>query len=177
MKKLLLSIVVIILSSSSVIFSKSYDLSKISRVKPVKTYSVETTVDQMDTVTFGSYPQSDSSGVVKEPIEWLVLDRYNNKFLLLSKYILDCKYYENSYSVTTWETCTLRSFLNNDFYNQAFSVSEQNQIQTTHNVNKDAVTYPYNISSGTYGGNDTYDKVFCLSFDEAKNILRLMVMV
>ncbi len=44
-------------------------LQKIKNVKCISEYSDETEVDEMETIEFGSYPQSDASGKSKEPIE------------------------------------------------------------------------------------------------------------
>lgn len=137
---------------------KVYEFSDIRKVKPVTKYWKNSVVDNFDTVIFGSYPQSDASGNAKEPIEWIVLERDENKALLLSKYILDCKCYENSVYKKTWGTCTLRVWLNNQFYGNAFSSDEQNKIVTTNVINNDEY--------GTNGGDNTNDKIFCLSIDE-----------
>ena len=136
--------------------------TRFNNAKLVTNYSPDTVIDQMDTVSFGSYPQSDASGNIKEPIEWIVLDRQDNKILLLSKYILDCKCYNNEYTDVTWETCTLRNWLNNDFYYRAFSSDEQRKIVTTNVINNN------NIDYGTNGGNNTNDKIFCLSIEETR---------
>lgn len=141
---------------------KVYELSDIGKAKLVTKYWKNSVVDNFDSVKFGSYPQSDASGNTKEPIEWIVLDRQGDKVLLLSKYILDCKCYNNEREDVTWESCDLRRWLNNDFYYSAFSSSEQNKILTTNVINSD------NIEYDTYGGNNTNDKVFCLSIDEVK---------
>ena len=162
MKKIKFLTLLFVSAIGSEVMSKAYDLSQISQVKLVSEYTAETNVDEMDTVIFGSYPQSDASGNTKEPIEWIVLDRQGDKILLLSKYILDCKRYNNEYKDVTWETCTLRNWLNNDFYNSAFSSSEQNKIETTNVINNN------NIDHGTNGGNNTNDKIFCLSIDEVR---------
>lgn len=63
----------------------------------------------------------------------------------------------------TWETCTLRGWLNGTFYNTAFSQTEQGRIATTKVRNEDNPGY------GTEGGNDTEDKVFLLSIGEVLN--------
>lgn len=128
--------------------------------KLVTSYSTDTTIDQMETVKFGSYYQNDA--FTKEPIEWIVLDKQGGRTLLLSKYILDCKCYNNEEKDVTWETCDLRKWLNNDFYYQAFNGSEQGKIQTTNVINNN------NIDYGTNGGNNTNDKVFCLSIEETR---------
>ena len=101
-----------------------------------------------DYVTFGSYEQDNIISDGTEPILWRVLAKEDEKLLLISEYALDCKKYNEMYEEVTWETCTLRKWLNNDFYNMAFSVSEKSQIQNT--------TLAYN----------TKDNVFLLSKDE-----------
>lgn len=162
MKRLLLLIFTLMLCNFNFAFAKNYDISQISQAKLVTEYSEDTTVDYMDTVTFGSYYQSNSS--TKEPIEWIVLDRQGNKTLLLSKYILDCKCYNDVDKDITWENCTLRYWLNNTFYNTAFSSSEKSYIDNTYVINNDNTLYH------TSGGNNTYDNVFLLSIDEANKI-------
>ena len=112
-------------------------------------------------VQFGSYPQSTNS---PEPIMWRVLDVINGKALMISEDLLDCKQYDESYTDVTWETCTLRKWLNGGFLRTAFSVDEQKRMSAVR------LTNPDNPSFGTKGGNSTEDKVFCLSIDQAKKI-------
>ena len=137
----------------------------INSVKLVSDYNKNTLIDDMETVKFGSYPQSDANGNTKDPIEWIVLDRKDNKALLLSKYILDCKCYNNEFKEVTWEDCDLRKWINNDFYNKAFSDKEKSVVLDTDVVNADNPEYK------SKGGNNTIDKVFCLSIDEVKKYL------
>ena len=132
------------------------------KVKVVTEYSPDTLVDEMDTVTFGSYPQSDISGDKKDPIEWIVLEKNDSEMLLLSKYILDCKCYNDEEKDVTWGTCTLRKWLNDTFYDSAFSDNEKKYIIKSNVVNKDNSEY------GTSGGNDTNDYVYSLSIDECR---------
>lgn len=164
MKRLIFIIMLLVFCSVSFTFAKTYDLSQISNVKLVSEYSEDTTVDNMDTVTFGSYYQSNASN--KEPIEWIVLDKQGDKYFLLSKYILDCKCYNNICKEVTWESCTLRNWLNTIFINQAFSGSEKNNIENTNVVNNDTIIAV--SETVVSGGNNTKDKIFCLSTDEAK---------
>ena len=79
--------------------------------------------------------------------------------LLISKYALDRQQYNTSYNAT-WETCSLRKWLNGTFINNAFSTTEQNMIQST------TVTADKNPSYSTSPGNNTTDKVFLLSITE-----------
>lgn len=117
--------------------------------------------DNWETVTFGSYPQSDANGSTKEPIEWIVIDKNGGAKLLLSRYIIDCKPYNNEYVNITWANCSLRSWLNDEFLNTAFSMDEYAKIQKTALINDDNSDY------NTDGGSDTDDRVFCLSIEEA----------
>ncbi|MCL1994939.1 MAG: DUF6273 domain-containing protein [Defluviitaleaceae bacterium] len=48
--------------------------------------------------------------------EWYVLEEQVNKMLLLAKDIITKKAYHETFENITWEYCTLRGWLNNDFY-------------------------------------------------------------
>lgn len=112
-----------------------------------------------DTVKFGAYPQT-ASGESK-PIEWTVLDKdEDGYYVLISNYGLDAKPYNEEFVDITWEDCTLRAWLNGEFYETAFTSGEKSKIKTTKVVNSD------NFAYGTSGGNDTQDKVYLLSLDE-----------
>lgn len=114
-------------------------------------------------VSFGTYPQT-KAGNDATPIEWLVLARDGNKALLISRYGLDAQPYNTDYTSVTWETCTLRKWLNGTFYNKAFSSAEQAVILTTTVDNSKSQCYS---GWNTSGGNNTQDKVFLLSYAEA----------
>lgn len=114
-----------------------------------------------DYITFGSYEQDNDLSNGKESIEWLVLDKQDGKVLVISKYALDAKPYNDEYVDVTWETCTLRSWLNDEFFSEAFTSSEKSQIPTV------TVTADSNPNYDTNPGNNTQDKVFLLSIDEA----------
>ena len=113
----------------------------------------------MKTVFFGNYYQS--SADKKEPIEWLVLDEKDGKQLLVSRYALDSKPYNAEWEEVTWETCTLRKWLNTAFFNEAFSNEEKANIETTTVIADDNPNLDSNL------GNITTDKVFILSMNEA----------
>ncbi len=113
-----------------------------------------------DYISFGSYEQDNDMTNGKEDIEWLVLDKQDNKILVISKYGLDAKPYNTEYANITWENCTLRSWLNDDFYNTAFSADEKKAIVQSE------VSAEKNPKYDTNPGNDTTDKVFMLSISE-----------
>lgn len=95
------------------------------------------------------------------PIQWQVIAVDKDRIYVLSNKILDNRQYHNLDSGVTWAGCTLRTWLNNSFYNLAFSNSEKENIITTHLINDNY--------KGISGGTDTYDKVWLLSFAEYSN--------
>lgn len=114
-----------------------------------------------DYVFFGAYEQDNDISNGKEDIEWLVLEVKDGKALVISKYALDCQQYNTSYADVTWETCTLRNWLNNNFINSAFTANEKAMIPTV------TVSADENPSFSTNPGNATQDQVFLLSITEA----------
>ncbi|MCR4754812.1 MAG: DUF6273 domain-containing protein [Lachnospiraceae bacterium] len=109
---------------------------------------------------FGSYEQDGNESNGPEPIEWVILDENENGTLLISRYVLDCVQYNTVEVEVTWESCSLRYWMNNEFYNTAFDDSMKANINTVTIVNED------NQLFGTPGGNNTSDKVFCLSVSD-----------
>lgn len=135
---------------------------------------------QADNVYFGIYFQS--NGDTKDPIKWRVLSNADGRLFLLSDQNLDVFQYHTDQEDVTWETSTMRSWLNgydaskntggssgtdyttdDNFLNAAFSTNEQAAIAVTDVVNDDNPDY------GTDGGNDTTDRIFLLSIAEASN--------
>ena len=127
-----------------------------------ETYNRIQNIKVGDTYTFGAYEQDNITSNGKEAIEWTVLDKDGMSLLLVSKQALDCKRYNTSYTDVTWENCSLRKWLNDSFLNEAFSEEEKALIQST------TVSAYNNPSYNTDPGNDTTDKVFLLSINEAK---------
>lgn len=111
-------------------------------------------------VYFGRYYQDTKKE--KESIAWRVLAVKDDKVLLISECVLDCQKYNENNEDTSWEECTLRKWLNNDFLNSAFSDTEQNMIQLS------TITADENPDYSTNQGNNTKDKIFLLSAMEAK---------
>ena len=126
-----------------------------------------------DTVILGSYEQDNDLSNGPEPIEWQVIGTRDGHTLLLSKYALESNKYNETYMEIDWENCTLRSWLNNDFYNTAFSASDRKRIVTAHNENPDSYDLYKQLdpSYGAVGGNATDDNVFLLSFEEVRDYL------
>lgn len=107
-----------------------------------------------DTVMFG-----------KDNREWIVLDKKDENILLLTKKSVGDRQYHKEYvgsAHITWETCSLRQWLNEDFYQTAFTEEEKKKICETEVKNPDS---PERENDG---GNDTVDKIFLLSVNEAE---------
>lgn len=116
------------------------------------TASAETKYQEGDVVLFGSYEQNNIRSDGAEPIEWIVLDVKSDRILLLSQYALDSERYHYRKESVSWDTCSVRDWLNTTFYEEAFTCSEQRSI----------------LSSGT----SVYDDyVFLLSDVEAETYL------
>ena len=116
-----------------------------------------------DVIIFGSYEQDNNIANGKEAIEWIVLDKKDGQLLVISKYILDQQQYHGTYTSITWENSSIRSWLNSTFINSAFSTEEREMIPSILVINDDNPTY------GTNGGNNTTDRIFLLSIEEANN--------
>ncbi len=120
------------------------------------------TVGIGDIVLFGIYTQDNNSFISEDSIEWQVLEKENNRILVISKYALDFRQYNTRFKAITWEDCSLRTWLNIDFADAAFSTGEKAMIL--------AVTVPAdkNPEYSADPGNSTQDKVFLLSINEVK---------
>lgn len=115
-----------------------------------------------DTVFFGAYEQDNNTSNGKEDVAWLVLAKENNKIFVISEKGLDCQPYNiEQYANVTWETCTLRKWLNTDFINSTFSSDEKTKIPTV------TVSADKNHGYSANPGNATQDQVFLLSITEA----------
>ncbi len=118
-----------------------------------------------DIITFGTYEQDNVTENGAEPIEWIVVDVFDGKATLLSKYGLDAKpYHEAGSKGIYWEECSLRSWLNSEFFEIAFDEKEREQIITTRLDNHSNASY--NVKDGAV----TEDKVYLLSIEELYQI-------
>lgn len=138
---------------------------------------------QADNIYFGTYQQSSdgSGGYNTDPVKWRVLSNANRQLFLLSDQNLDVFQYHTEQEDVTWETSTMRSWLNgygassnaggdngtdytsDNFLGSAFSDKEQAAIAQTPVVNDDNTEY------GTDGGNNTTDHIFLLSLAEVRS--------
>lgn len=119
-----------------------------------------------DIISFGRYEQDNNSSNGAEPIEWIVLDtQKDGQALLISKMALDCQPFNTDKTAVSWETSSIRQWLNGIFYNAAFNIAEQEQIITT------MVTADNNPIYNTSPGSNTNDKLFLLSLEEVNKYI------
>lgn len=120
-----------------------------------------------------------------EPLKWRVLDPSTG--LVLCESIIDSQAYSNTIYIygtdpyhSSWNaywndaeythyandyaTSSIRAWLNNDFYNTAFSSSQRASILTSELDNR-----AYSTSFSKFDSETTYDKVFLLSWSEMQN--------
>lgn len=114
-----------------------------------------------------------------EPLTWTVLDP--DEGFVMSNIAIDAQAFENysyyvnsesegwvyngkdcKYLANDWSKCSLREWLNKDFFNTAFTAEEKAQIGKTYLDN----TNPF---SPKYDGAGTFDKIFTISFYDAIN--------
>lgn len=98
------------------------------------------------TILFGDY-------------NWRILDIKNNIALIITEDIIEQRPYHNTYKDITWADCSLRKYLNDEFYNQ-FNEADKSRIVLTLNRNSN------NQWHGSEGGVDTQDFIFLLSMEE-----------
>ena len=127
----------------------------------------ENEVVSWDCLCFGNYWQEDTNddGKVdekdeKQPIKWRVLSIENNTaFLLADRSLASRPNIDEEKGETSWENSEVRKWLNNDFYNDAFSEEEkQGVVLKTLDNTED--------TNGYQSGNNTRDKVALLSLRE-----------
>ena len=104
-----------------------------------------------------------------EPIKWRILKETDGKALILAYLALDSQQfdYDGSYS-NNYANSTIRAWLNNEFYNTAFTSLQQGLIKVT-NVDNSVSSTGY--SSNQYACKNTNDNVFLLSYKEARTYL------
>lgn len=120
--------------------------------------------DVGDTVTFGTYEQNNNYSDGNESIEWIVIDKQEDKIMVVSKCIIAMQPFNTTNEGhISWEKCTLRKWLNNDFLNEAFSDAEKKLISDTTVSNTEYLARGLSYSTTDHL---TTDKVFLLGENE-----------
>ena len=104
----------------------------------------------------------------KQGTLWRVLevDRENDTAQLIAERQICDRQYHSKAERVDWEHCDLRAWLNGEYFDTSFSDEEKAGIAETHLANPDNPQY------NTPGGNDTDDRIFLLSIDEAEKYFK-----
>ena len=144
--------------------------------EPVTTEALETVAlkdaEIGDIVQMGTYEQ-DGDAETEDPICWDVLDKDGDAMLLISHDVIAYQRFSDSAKCVIWEDSQIRSWLNEEFYAEAFDEAEQASIRETTLENPSTVGFAAHVDpSGDVqvreSRPDTKDKIFLLSWKEAE---------
>ena len=125
-----------------------------------------------DIVQMGTYEQ-DGDAETEDPICWDVLDKDGDAVLLISHDVIAYQRFSDNLKCVIWEDSQIRSWLNQEFYAEAFDEEEQASIRETTLENLSTVGFAAHVDpSGDVqvreSRPDTKDKIFLLSWKEAE---------
>ena len=125
-----------------------------------------------DIVQMGTYEQ-DGDAETEDPICWDVLDKDGDAVLLISHDVIAYQRFSDSRKCVIWEDSQIRTWLNQEFYAEAFVEEEQASIRETTLENLSTVGFAAHVDpSGDVqvreSRPDTKDKIFLLSWKEAE---------
>lgn len=144
--------------------------------EPATTEALETVVLKDakigDIVQMGTYEQ-DGDAETEDPICWDVLDKDGDAVLLISYDVIAYQRFSDSRKCVIWEDSEIRTWLNQEFYAEAFDEEEQASIRETTLENPSTVGFVAHVDpSGDVqvreSRPDTKDKIFLLSWKEAE---------
>ena len=144
--------------------------------EPATTEALETVVLKDakigDIVQMGTYEQ-DGDAETEDPICWDVLDKDGDAMLLISHDVIAYQRFSDSRKCVIWEDSEIRTWLNQEFYAEAFDETEQASIRETTLENPSTVGFAAHVDpSGDVqvreSRPDTKDKIFLLSWKEAE---------
>ena len=157
--------------------------NSVNNAKCINEYPKDTMPSSFDTVKLGKYEQDNNLNNGKEDVEWFVLKKDGGKALLLSKYIIDLKQFDelidikgeiieekrDEYStLTSWKNSLVRDWLNGEFYNNTFNDKEKELICESEINYSMEFKSPYSNGAfvNMYGNEKVNDKIFLLSSDD-----------
>lgn len=153
---------------------EKYRAVSFSQYRPISTH-YEPSIDNSCQAENGYYINT-TYWFKYEPLKWRILDK--EKGLIISEYIIDSQAFSNvAFSndgkrynspdctnyLNDYCTSSIRKWLNEDFYNTAFSDEEKSNILTTHHE------FVKDPDSLFVYSEETYGNVFLLSYNEVQN--------
>ena len=112
-----------------------------------------------DIITYGRYEQDNKTSNGPDPVRWVVLTVEGNKALVVTEQALCGRLYHDRLEPVTWETCSLRTWMNTDLLLDMFYDEEQVAILSTKNTDPKAP------------GVESNDLLFLLSVAEVEEYL------
>lgn len=114
---------------------------------------------EWDRIEFGEYDG--------KPLQWRVLNVENDTAYILSDSVITERAFNEVLEPTSWEACTLRSWLNEEFYTTAFTQEQQDAILTSYIRGEQ---HGYEGKEGWSEEGAVKDKIFLLSYADIRNM-------
>ena len=125
-----------------------------------------------DTVTMGAY--FDETDDEMSALKWEVIKVEKDRALVITEKAIDQLPFEKTAykagTIINWESSSLREYLNGEFYDIVFTNKEKAKILNGDAEDAIAIVTKSNIRTDLGACEDTYDKVFLLSADEAEEL-------
>lgn len=153
-------------------FTSSYDNEKYAAVEGFVLY------DYVDfTFSDGSLITGGQTYYFKvEPIKWRILSEEGGKALLVCDNVIENRRFNEFYQgdiegiyANNYAESELRVWLNNEFYNTAFTSFQMSFIQMTEVDNSKETTWQI-FDDNPYASEDTTDNIFLLSYADVQNV-------
>ena len=119
-----------------------------------------------DIVQMGTYEQ-DGDTETEDPIYWDVLDKDGDSILIISHDVIGYQRFSDSYNCVIWEDSQIRTWLNEEFYTDAFDKETQACIKESVLENPSIAGYVTGADESIWESRgDTTDRIFLLSWKE-----------
>ena len=121
-----------------------------------------------DIVQMGTYEQ-DGDAETEDPICWDVLDKDGDSILIISHDVIGYQRFSDSPNCVIWEDSQIRTWLNEEFYTDAFNKETQACIKESVLENPSIAGYVTGADESIWESRgDTTDRIFLLSWKEAE---------
>ena len=119
-----------------------------------------------DIVQMGTYEQ-DGDTETEDPIYWDVLDKDGDSILMISHDVIGYQRFSDSPNCVIWEDSQIRTWLNEEFYTDAFDKETQARIKESVLENPSIAGYVTGADESIWESRgDTTDRIFLLSQKE-----------
>ena len=119
-----------------------------------------------DIVQMGTYEQ-DGDTETEDPIYWDVLDKDGDSILIISHDVIGYQRFSDSPNCVIWEDSQIRTWLNEEFYTDAFDKETQARIKESVLKNPSIAGYVTGADESIWESRgDTTDRIFLLSWKE-----------